>query len=100
MSDKKSNNSSWFFSALTLLFIGLKLTKYITWSWLWVLAPVWMPLSAVIAGFVLYLLIDWAYKSKRERIAYRKFEKKVKDLSDSLDDNGFSYHRSNNARNN
>lgn len=25
--------------ALTLLFIGLKLTGYIAWSWWWVLAP-------------------------------------------------------------
>lgn len=30
---------------LTVLFIGLKLTNYITWSWLWVLAPLWMPIA-------------------------------------------------------
>lgn len=27
---------------LTILFIGLKLTGHITWSWLWVLAPLWL----------------------------------------------------------
>jgi hypothetical protein len=32
-------------SLLTLLFIGLKLTGYISWSWLWVLAPSWIPLA-------------------------------------------------------
>ena len=30
----------WF---LTIIFILLKLTNLITWSWLWVLAPVWIP---------------------------------------------------------
>ena len=31
-----------FLSLLTLLFIGLKLTNYIDWSWWWVLAPIWV----------------------------------------------------------
>lgn len=31
-------------SLLTILFVGLKLTGYISWPWLWVLAPAWLPL--------------------------------------------------------
>lgn len=31
-----------FLSLLTVLFIGLKLTNYIQWSWLWVLSPLWI----------------------------------------------------------
>ena len=27
---------------LTVLFIGLKLTGYITWPWVWVLSPIWI----------------------------------------------------------
>jgi len=34
--------------ALTLLFIGLKLTGHITWSWLWVLSPVWIMTSILL----------------------------------------------------
>lgn len=34
---------------LTLLFIGLKLTGNITWSWWWVLSPLWIS--------VLFLLV-------------------------------------------
>lgn len=30
-----------FLGALTLLFIGLKLTNYIDWSWWWILSPIW-----------------------------------------------------------
>ena len=37
-----------FFDALTLLFIAFKLTGVIAWSWLWVLAPVWLPAAIII----------------------------------------------------
>lgn len=30
-------------SVLTLIFIVLKLTGLIDWSWVWVLSPVWIP---------------------------------------------------------
>ncbi len=40
-----------FCGLLAVLFIGLKLTGFITWSWWWVLAPVWIP--AVIVLLVL-----------------------------------------------
>ena len=36
-----------FCGLLTVLFIGLKLTAYIAWSWLWVLSPLWLPLAGV-----------------------------------------------------
>ena len=42
---------------LTVLFIGLKLTGYIAWSWWWVLSP--MLLSLVLATGVLALAV-WA----------------------------------------
>jgi len=31
-----------FASLLTVLFVGLKLTGYITWNWWWVLSPLWL----------------------------------------------------------
>lgn len=39
---------------LGLLFIALKLTGHITWSWVWVLAPFWIPLA--IALGVLFIV--------------------------------------------
>jgi len=42
-----------FFGLLAVLFIGLKLTDYIDWSWLWVLAPIWMPFALVLTVLVL-----------------------------------------------
>jgi hypothetical protein len=34
-----------FCGLLTILFIGLKLTNNIDWSWLWVLSPIWLPIA-------------------------------------------------------
>ena len=56
MSDNKSTSSSGigFSGLLAILFITLKLTGVITWSWLWVLAPIWIPF--VIVVFVLIIV--------------------------------------------
>lgn len=40
-----------FLGMLTVLFIGLKLTGHIAWSWWWVLSPLWIP-PALFGGFV------------------------------------------------
>lgn len=42
-----------FLGALTLLFIGLKLTGYIMWSWWWVLSPLWIPTAIVLSFLIL-----------------------------------------------
>lgn len=42
---------------LTVLFVGLKLTGYISWSWWWVLSPIWIPLAIVLGFFVVFFLI-------------------------------------------
>ena len=59
--DNKSNNTSkaggvGFLSLLALVFITLKLTGFISWSWLWVLAPIWIP-AAIVIGILLIALV-------------------------------------------
>lgn len=54
-----SSNGIGFLGLLTILFIGLKLTKFIDWSWWWVLSPMWI--SAVIAIVALIILIIIAF---------------------------------------
>jgi len=39
---------------LCVLFIGLKLTGYVAWSWLWVLSPLW-------AGLLLEACLVWVF---------------------------------------
>lgn len=45
-----------FTGLLTLIFITLKLTDVITWSWVWVLSPLWIPAVIVVAIAVLIIL--------------------------------------------
>lgn len=67
-----NNNSSGagigFLGLLTIAFIVLKLTKYIAWSWWWVLAPLWMPLALVLLIVVIVGLCKlWIYCKWRAR---------------------------------
>ena len=45
-----------FVGLLTIAFIVLKLTKVISWSWWWVLSPIWIT-AALIAVIVIITII-------------------------------------------
>lgn len=45
---------------LLVLFIGLKLTHYIDWSWKWVLAPLWIPFAIVLLIMLFAVLMAFA----------------------------------------
>lgn len=63
MSNQSSNsNGIGFTGLLTIVFITLKLTQVIKWSWWWVLSPVWI--SFAVAG-VLLLVAGIAYAISR-----------------------------------
>ena len=48
-----SSNGLGFGTILFLVFLVLKLTNYIDWSWWWVTAPLWIPIAIVgIVGIV------------------------------------------------
>lgn len=49
-----------FLGLLTILFIGLKLTNYIDWSWWWVLAPMWLPVAVVLGVMAVVMAIGAA----------------------------------------
>lgn len=42
---------------LTVLFVGLKLTNYIDWSWWWVVSPIWIGLSIAFVFWLMALII-------------------------------------------
>ena len=50
-----------FLSLLALLFIGLKLTSHIDWSWTWVLSPLWIRFL-----FVLLVVAGAIYLKKKK----------------------------------
>jgi hypothetical protein len=55
----KVNNSGGigFAGLLTIVFITLKLTGYIDWSWVWVLAPLWIPIVLVLLFILTFIAI-------------------------------------------
>jgi fatty acid desaturase len=55
MMNEKSTGGIGFVGWLTLLFIALKLTGFIEWSWFWVLSPLWI---TFIVLFILIVLVQ------------------------------------------
>lgn len=52
-----------FVGLLTILFVALKLTGYITWSWLWVLSPIWISFVLVMAILIFAVAVSvWTHK--------------------------------------
>ena len=65
MKDKKVKNSGiGFISALTLIFIVLKLTNNINWSWIWVLSPIWITVIFLIVIFTIIIIGGRTKKGK------------------------------------
>ncbi len=56
--EKTSSGGLGFFGALTIAFIVLKLIGEIDWSWLWVLAPLWIP-TLLVLGFLFIIVLFW-----------------------------------------
>lgn len=54
---ESNTTSTGFLGWLALLFIALKLTGYLAWSWVWVLAPIWIPICLVLGVFIVWLLL-------------------------------------------
>ena len=56
-SDKETTGGVSFFGVLTVLFIGLKLSGIIHWSWMWVLAPIWAPSAIILVVLVVTYVV-------------------------------------------
>ena len=58
-----------FISALTILFIYLKMTNQIDWSWLWVLSPIWID---ILGGLLIWCISDKFFQKVVEKIMFSK----------------------------
>lgn len=70
-SDNNSTRSGIGFSGLlAIVFIVLKLTKCIAWSWWWVLAPLWIPFALVLlllSAFFGIRELAWRFRRRPRR---------------------------------
>jgi len=84
-----SSSGIGFTGLLTVLFIGLKLTNYITWSWWWVLSPLWIGLAIALTFMVVGLLVlvaASAVMSKtKTRVQSSSFQKKLQEMQRKRD---------------
>ena len=49
-------------TTLTMIFVVLKMTNNIDWSWVYVLSPIWFPFGLILMIAFLVLPIVFAYK--------------------------------------
>ena len=65
------NNGMGFCGVLTIVFIVLKLTEVIDWSWVWVLSPTWISMVLTIILLVIFAIIEMIsnkrYKTNRSK---------------------------------
>lgn len=57
MSKESSSSGIGFTGLLTIVFITLKLTNYINWSWVWVLSPLWIGLALAIIFIIIAVIL-------------------------------------------
>ncbi len=57
MSKETTSGGIGFGGLLAIVFITLKLTHVINWSWWWVLSPLWIPTIILLAIFLLLVFI-------------------------------------------
>jgi len=53
-----NTNMKWFLPVMFLIFMTLKLTDCIDWSWWWVSAPLWIPLIIGIVCLVIVTVLE------------------------------------------
>ena len=57
MSENKSSGGIGCFGFMFLIFMTLKLTGYIDWSWWWVTAPLWGGFAIAILIVLIFIII-------------------------------------------
>ena len=66
MKESQATGGIGFGGLLTLIFITLKLTGVITWSWWWVLSPLWIPVVLFLALFGVYATVVIAVEALKK----------------------------------
>lgn len=59
---------------LTIIFLILKLTHTINWSWIWVFAPLWITTGLALICIITMLICGYIKYKKSEKI-YKEFKK-------------------------
>jgi len=81
-----------FVGLLTILFIALKLTNVITWSWWWILSPLWISFGLSVGFIIIFFggvfllehINDSNWSIERRRKKNKKLQDKEKKKRDKM----------------
>lgn len=72
MSASQSSGGVGLCTVLTTVFVVLKLAGLITWSWWWVLSPIWLPLAVIVAVLPFLLSAAITFNAARSAVRSRR----------------------------
>ena len=80
MESKNTSSGIGLSGLLLVVFVVLKLTKNIDWSWVWVISPLWIPLVLafslfIIILFVIILLLIFGFTPEDLKNKFQKYRK-------------------------
>jgi len=61
MSNSKESNGIGLAGILFIVFLVLKLTGNITWSWWWITSPIWIPVALFVSFFTITVIIVYIF---------------------------------------
>lgn len=73
-----SSNGIGLSGAIFIVFLVLKLTGHIDWSWWWVTAPLWIPFGILILAAIIFVIVAWRtgstvrFKSRGGRVIWKR----------------------------
>jgi len=54
---KPSTIAAWTCSLVGIILVSLKLLGYVSWSWIWVLSPYWLPVALTVSFLAMTFLV-------------------------------------------
>ena len=86
-----SSSGIGFTGLLTVLFIGLKLTNYITWIWWWVISTLWIGLAIglifMVIGLLIVAMASIIVSKTKTRAQTSSFQKKLLEMQKKRNSN-------------
>ena len=55
----KTSTSIGLTTPIFLIFLVLKLTNLIDWSWMWIISPLWLPITVILAVLGLSVIVSF-----------------------------------------
>ena len=81
MSNSKESNGIGLAGILFIVFLVLKLTGNITWSWWWITSPIWIPVALFVSFFTITVIIVYIFLiigGSNAKIIVENWKEKIK----------------------